>query len=70
MKSKSHSKANKEQKIRNFEKAKILAQKYNGECLSASYSICKGKNALKFRCQNNHIFFIPVDMIENAETIS
>ena len=35
-----------------FEKAKVLADFYNGESLSTSYSICKGKNALKFRCHN------------------
>lgn len=43
--------------------AKNLASKYNGECLSTNYSICKGKNALKFHCVNTHTFFIPVEDI-------
>lgn len=50
-----------------FEKAKIVASHYKGESLSTSYSICKGKNALKFRCQNQHTFFIGVESIESLE---
>ena len=53
-----------------FEKAKLLAKKYKGECLSTSYSICKGKNALKFKCQNNHTFFIAADIIEAIQVSS
>lgn len=41
--------------------------KYKGECLSQSYSICKGKNSLKFKCLNAHTFFIAVDVLENME---
>lgn len=44
-----------------FEKAKEIAAKFHGECLSTSFSICKGKNALKFRCLNDHTFFVPAD---------
>ena len=47
-----------------FEKAKLLASLHNGESLSATYSICKGKNALKFKCENSHTFFIGVNQIE------
>jgi hypothetical protein len=48
-------------------KAKLLAKKYKGECLSEGYSICKGKNSLKFKCQNNHIFFLDIDLLENMD---
>lgn len=46
-----------------FEKAQQLAKKFKGECLSTSYSICKGKNSLKFKCLNGHTFFIAIDVI-------
>jgi hypothetical protein len=49
-----------------FEKAKTIAKRYNGECISNQLSICKGKNSLKFKCQNNHIFFLDVDVIEQT----
>ena len=50
-----------------FEKAESIAKKYKGECVSQSYSICKGKNALKFKCLNNHTFFIPVEVIATLD---
>lgn len=53
-----------------FEKAKLLATKYKGDCQSNSYSICKGKNSLKFKCLNGHIFFMPVEDIESANLSS
>jgi hypothetical protein len=52
-----------------FEKAKLLAAKYQGECQSSSFSICKGKNSLKFKCINNHVFFMPIEEIESANTV-
>jgi hypothetical protein len=54
-------------KIEVFDKATLVAKKYRGECVSQTYSICKGKNALKFKCINNHTFFIPVETIENTD---
>jgi hypothetical protein len=51
-----------------FEKAKLLAQKFKGECISQSFSICKGKNSLKFKCPNSHTFFVAVDLIESIQT--
>ena len=53
-----------------FEKAQLLAKKFEGECLSTNLSICKGKNAIKFRCQNNHIFFIDLGNIEMSSVES
>jgi len=44
-----------------FEKGAILAAIYGGECLSNNFSLSKGKEALKFRCLNQHCFFIPID---------
>lgn len=46
-----------------FKRAQALAKKFNGECLSTNFSICKGKNAIKFRCLNTHTFFVPADSI-------
>lgn len=48
-----------------FEKARLIAKKYKGECQSTTYSICKGKNSLKFKCLNGHTFFTAIDIIEN-----
>lgn len=45
----------------------MLSKKYKGECVSQTYSICKGKNALKFKCLNNHTFFIPIEVLEPVE---
>ena len=53
-----------ESKNKIFEKAALLALKFKGECQSTSYSICKGKNSIKFKCQNNHTFFMPVETLE------
>jgi len=54
-----------------FEKAKILSNHFHGESLSTtSYSICKGKNALKFKCNNQHTFFVGVDVVENVVVVS
>lgn len=58
----------KENAMEVFEKAALLAKRFKGECLSQSYSICKGKTSLKFKCPNNHTFFISVDYIESIET--
>ena len=44
-----------------FEKAKELANHFNGKLIHESFSICKGKNALKFNCLNQHTFFIAVE---------
>ena len=49
-----------------FERAQDLAASYDGECLSSQYSICKGKNAIKFRCQNAHTFYVSVDQIPES----
>ena len=46
-----------------FELAKKLAAKYQGECVSSNFSICKGKTALKFRCVNQHTFYVPSDSL-------
>lgn len=32
--------------------------------MSKTFSICKGKNALKFRCQNSHTFFVGANLID------
>lgn len=53
-----------ESKNKIFEKAALLALKFKGECQSTSFSICKGKNSIKFKCQNNHTFFMPVETLE------
>lgn len=52
-----------------LERSSLLAKKYRGECLSTSFSICKGRNSIKFRCQNNHTFFVPVETIESLNVI-
>jgi hypothetical protein len=57
-----------EKQVDIFEKAKLLAAKYQGECQSSSFSICKGKNSLKFKCVNNHVFFMPIEEIESSNT--
>lgn len=44
-----------------FEKARELAKKYHGKLVQEYFSICKGKNALKFNCLNQHTFFIAVE---------
>jgi|LauGreDrversion4_2_1035121.scaffolds.fasta_scaffold40284_2 hypothetical protein len=44
-----------------FEKARELANRYNGKLVQEYFSICKGKNALKFNCLNLHTFYIPAD---------
>jgi hypothetical protein len=54
----------KESKNKIFEKAALLALKFKGECQSTTYSICKGKNSIKFKCQNNHTFFMSVDFLD------
>jgi hypothetical protein len=58
------SSSKKQSKMQIFEKGSMLAQKYNGESLSTSYSICKGRNSLKFRCLNEHTFFIAAETLE------
>ena len=62
----------KESKTKIFEKAALLASKFRGECQSTTFSICKGKNAIKFKCQNNHTFFMAVETLEtlNVEGVS
>lgn len=47
-------------------KAARLAEIFKGECLStaSSFSICKGKNTLKFKCQNNHTFFLGANFLD------
>lgn len=44
-----------------FEKARELAHQYHGKLVQEYFSICKGKNALKFNCLNQHTFFVAVD---------
>lgn len=60
----------KETRTNIFEKAKLLANMYQGECISNQFSICKGKNSLKFKCLNNHIFFLSADSIEQSEIVN
>lgn len=50
-----------------FEKAKLLATKFNGECLSEKFSICKGRSSIKFKCLNNHTFFLPLENLEELQ---
>ena len=59
--SSSHNKGNITDSV--FERAQSLAKKFEGECLSSHFSICKGKNAIKFRCLNGHTFFVSADVI-------
>ena len=44
-----------------FEKARELARQYHGKLVQEYFSICKGKNALKFNCLNQHTFFVAVE---------
>lgn len=62
--SKGANSSKKESKAKIFEKAALLALKFKGECQSTTFSICKGKNAIKFKCQNNHTFFMAVETLE------
>lgn len=46
-----------------------MAKKYNGEVLSTNgFSICKGKNSLKFKCLNGHTFYLAVDQIVDKKS--
>lgn len=44
-----------------FEKAKELANRFHGKLVQDYFSICKGKNSLKFNCINLHTFYVPVE---------
>lgn len=44
-----------------FEKAREIANRYHGKLVQDSFSICKGKNALKFNCLNQHTFYVAVE---------
>ena len=44
-----------------FEKAKEQANRFHGKLVQEHFSICKGKNSLKFICINLHTFYIPVE---------
>ena len=51
-----------------FDRARRLAKKYKGECQSTSgFSICKGKNSIKFRCLNGHTFYVAVDILDSKD---
>jgi len=52
-----------------YERAQSLATEFQGECLSNNFSICKGKTSIKFRCINQHIFFIPTESFESASSL-
>lgn len=51
-----------------LQKAAQLASKYDGECLSLNtrLSIVKGSQALKFKCQQGHVFYRFVDEINSC----
>ena len=44
-----------------FEKAREIANRYHGKLVQDYFSICKGKNALKFNCLNQHTFYVAVE---------
>jgi hypothetical protein len=35
-------------------------------CQSKTFSICKGRKALKFKCLNSHTFYLTTDAIDQA----
>lgn len=47
--------------------AKALAETFEGMCLSSHFSICKGRNTIKFRCYNSHTFYIPAESIPSVD---
>ena len=49
-------------------KACELAKIFGGSCLSQDgFSNCKGHNSVRFKCQNEHNFYLTADQIQNSD---
>ena len=50
-----------------LEKSESLAKIFGGQCISHnSFSNCKGRNSIRFNCQNGHNFYLTENQIQDS----